>query len=66
MFTVTPEMAAIIVAAISSLASVVVAMLNGGKLSRLHVDLNSRLDDALATQRKLGQAEGRAEQVPNA
>jgi len=60
----SPELAAIAIAAISSVASVVVALLNGGKLTRLHVDLNSRLDAALRAERELGRAEGRAEKRP--
>jgi len=66
MDTVTPETAAIIVAAVSALASVVVSLINGGKLTRLHVDLNSRLDAALRAERELGRAEGRAEQSDHA
>ena len=58
---ISPETAAIAVAAITSASSLVVAMLNHGRLHRLHVDLNSRLDAALEAQRELGRAEGRAE-----
>lgn len=57
----TPEMAAIIVAAITSTSALLVSMVNRQKLSRLHIDLNSRLDAALEAQRQLGRAEGRAE-----
>ena len=57
----TPEVAAIIVAAISSVGSLAVAAMNHIRLGRLHVDVNSRLDAALLAQRQLGRAEGRAE-----
>jgi len=57
----SPELAAIVVAAITSTSALLVSLVNRAKLSRLHIDLNSRLDAALEAQRQLGRAEGRAE-----
>jgi hypothetical protein len=57
----SPELAAIVVAAITSTSALAVALINHARLTRLHIDVNSRLDAALAAQRELGRAEGRAE-----
>jgi len=63
---VTPEAAAIAVAAITSTSALLVSLVNRRKLSSLHIDLNSRLDAAMLAQRELGRAEGRAEPRPPA
>lgn len=57
----SPELAAIIIAAITSAGSLITAMINHRKIGELTVHVNSQLDAALAAQRELGRAEGRAE-----
>ena len=59
----TPEWAAIIVAALTSISAISVGLLNRSKLGAIHLDLNSRLDAALAAQYQLGKAAGRKEGV---
>jgi len=58
---VSPELAAIIVAAITSTSALLVAIVTHSKVADLTVHVNSRLDAALEAQRQLGRAEGRAE-----
>ncbi len=48
-------------AAIAALGAVLISLINRNKLQSLHLDLNSRLTELLATTSRLGHAQGRAE-----
>jgi len=50
-----------VVAASASLVAAWRSQQNGGKLTQMHLDLNSRLDAALEAKYQLGLAQGRAE-----
>lgn len=47
-----------LIAAVPATIGALVGLVNGGRLKGLHYELNSRLDELLATTRRLSHAEG--------